>query len=172
MRGRRGSCCAPPARAAGCEARPEQAAGVRRHRHRRYGRVLPRGVRSRHARQGTRLQGAERRIGKGALVVTDKAGAYPAVLKRLGATLERTDATEHAINRINSLHARFKDFIYDFKGLSTKHLQSYLAWFQWTEAFKRADPPSSGASSAARFATACTGSCAECTCTCPCWCDG
>ena len=76
------------------------------------------------------------RIGKGALVVTDKAGAYPAVLKRLGATLERTDATEYAINRINSLHARFKDFIYGCKGVSTKHLQSYLAWFQWTEAFK------------------------------------
>lgn len=76
------------------------------------------------------------RIGKGALVVTDRAGAYPAVLKCLGATSERTDATEHAINRINSLHARFKDFIYGFKGVSTKHLQSYLAWFQWTEAFK------------------------------------
>ena len=43
------------------------------------------------------------RIGKGALVVTDKAGAYPAVLKRLGATLERTDATEHTINRHTSM---------------------------------------------------------------------
>lgn len=76
------------------------------------------------------------RIGKGALVVTDKAGAYPAVLNRLGATLERTDATEHAINHVNSLHARLKDFMHGFKGVSTKHLQSYLAWFQWTEAFK------------------------------------
>lgn len=76
------------------------------------------------------------RIGKGALVVTDKAGAYPAVLDRLGATLERTDASEHAINRINSLHARLKDFMHGFKGVSTKHLQSCLAWFQWTEAFK------------------------------------
>lgn len=76
------------------------------------------------------------RIGKGALVVTDKAGAYPAVLDRLGATLERTDATEHAINHVNSLHARLKDFMHGFKGVSTKHLQSYLAWFQWTEAFK------------------------------------
>lgn len=76
------------------------------------------------------------RIGKGALVVTDKAGAYPTVIDRLGATLERTDATEHAINRINSLHARLKDFMHGFKGVSTKHLQSYLAWFQWTEAFK------------------------------------
>lgn len=75
-------------------------------------------------------------IDKGALVVTDKAGAYPAVLEHLGATLERTDATEHAINRINSLHTRLKDFMHGFKGVSTKHLQSYLAWFQWTEAFK------------------------------------
>lgn len=35
----------------------------------------------------------------------------------------------HAINRINSLHARLKDFMHGFKGMSTKHLQSYLAWF-------------------------------------------
>lgn len=76
------------------------------------------------------------RIGKGALVVTDKAGTYPAVLERLGAALEQKDATEHAINRINSLHARLKDFMHGFKGVSTKHLQSCLAWFQWTEAFK------------------------------------
>lgn len=76
------------------------------------------------------------RIGKGTLVVTDKAGAYPAVLERLGATLERTDATVRSINRINSTHARLKDFMHGFKGVSTKHLQSYLAWFQWTEAFK------------------------------------
>ena len=26
--------------------------------------------------------------------------------------------------------------MHGFKGVSTKHLQSYLAWFQWTEAFK------------------------------------
>lgn len=76
------------------------------------------------------------RMGKGTLVVTDKAGAYPAVLERLGATLERTDATVHAINHINSLHARLKDSMHGFKGVSTKHLQSYLVWFQWTEAFK------------------------------------
>lgn len=37
---------------------------------------------------------------------------------------------------VNSLHARLKDFMHGFKGVSTKHLQSYLAWFQWTEAFK------------------------------------
>ena len=71
-----------------------------------------------------------------ALVVTDKAGAYPAVLERLGGTLERTDATEHAINLINSLHARLKGLMHGFKGVSAKCLQSYLAWFQWAEAFK------------------------------------
>lgn len=76
------------------------------------------------------------RIGKGALVVTDKAGAYPAVLERLGAKLEQKDSHAHAINRINSLHSRLKDFMHGFKGVSTKHLQSYLSWFKWTEAFK------------------------------------
>ena len=85
------------------------------------------------------------RIGRGALVVTDKAGAYPAVLERLGGTLERADVTEHAINRINSLHARLKDFMHGFKGVSTKYLQSYLAWFQWTEAFKSGPAEQRGA---------------------------
>lgn len=42
------------------QARSEQAADMRRHRHRRHGRVLLRGVRTWHARQGTRLQGAQR----------------------------------------------------------------------------------------------------------------
>lgn len=26
--------------------------------------------------------------------------------------------------------------MHGFKGVSTKHLQSYFAWFQWTEVFK------------------------------------
>ncbi|WP_223848160.1 IS1595 family transposase [Bifidobacterium tissieri] len=73
------------------------------------------------------------RIGAGALVVTDKAGSYPAVLKRLGAELKQTDATEHGINRVNSLHARLKYFMKPFKSVSTKYLQSYLSWFQWAE---------------------------------------
>lgn len=76
------------------------------------------------------------RIGKGALVVTDKAGAYPAALERLSAKLEREDSHAHAINRINSIHSRLKDFMYGFNGVSTKHLQSYLPWFKWTETFK------------------------------------
>lgn len=78
------------------------------------------------------------RIGAGALVVTDKAGSYPAVLKTLGTELKQTDATEHGINRANSnsLHARLKDFMKPYKSVSTKYLQSYLSWFQWTETFR------------------------------------
>lgn len=70
------------------------------------------------------------------LVVTDKAGAYPAVLKRLGAKMKQEDSHSHAISHINSLHSRLKDFMYGFKGVSPKYLQSYLPWFKWTESFK------------------------------------
>lgn len=44
----------PQKRQEGRETQPEQAAGMRRHQHRRHGRLLPRGVWARHARQGTR----------------------------------------------------------------------------------------------------------------------
>jgi hypothetical protein len=115
------------------------------------------------------------RIGKGALVVTDKAGAYPAVLDRLGATLERTDATEHAINRINSLslHARIKDFMHGFKGVCPRSTSSPTSHGSNGPRRSRAAPPNNEASSDARSsATACTGSRAACTCACPCPCDG
>lgn len=50
----------PQERQEGREARSEQAAGVRRHQHRQYGRILPCGVRASHARQRAYLQGTER----------------------------------------------------------------------------------------------------------------
>ncbi|WP_314075254.1 hypothetical protein [Rothia mucilaginosa] len=105
------------------------------------------------------------RIGKGAL----------AVLDRLGATLERTDATEHAINRINSpsLHARIKDFMHGFKGVCPRSTSSPTSHGPNGPRRSRAAPPNNEASSDARSsATACTGSRAACTCACPCPCDG
>lgn len=52
-----------------------------------------------------------------------------------GANITQTDAGDHAINRVNTLHARLEDFMFGFHGVSTKYLQAYLDWFQWLVSF-------------------------------------
>lgn len=47
----------------------------------------------------------------------------------------QASADGHAINRVNTLHARLEDFMFGFHGVSTKYLQAYLDWFQWLVAF-------------------------------------
>ena len=40
------------------------------------------------------------------------------------------------IQHINAFHSNFKAFLEKFRGVSTKHLNSYLMWFKWVELFK------------------------------------
>ena len=40
------------------------------------------------------------------------------------------------IQHINAFHSNFKGFLQKFRGVSTKHLHSYLMWFKWIELFK------------------------------------
>lgn len=40
------------------------------------------------------------------------------------------------IQHINAFHSNFKAFLQKFRGVSTKHLNSYLKWFKWIELFK------------------------------------
>ena len=47
----------------------------------------------------------------------------------------RKCADGHAINRVNTLHARLEDFMFGFHGVSTKYLQVYLDRSQWLGAF-------------------------------------
>ena len=41
----------------------------------------------------------------------------------------------HIINHINSLHSKLKIWMYRFKGVSTKFLSNYMAWYKWLESF-------------------------------------
>lgn len=41
----------------------------------------------------------------------------------------------YRINYINSLHSRFKEWIYRFHGVSIKFLDNYLYWFKWLQYF-------------------------------------
>lgn len=64
-----------------------------------------------------------------------KATAYPGAMETLGVTLTRTEADDHAINRVNTLHSLFHGFISGFRGVSTKRLDEYLAWFLWRRTY-------------------------------------
>lgn len=75
-------------------------------------------------------------IGRGAHVMADEAAAYPGAMEALGAVFERVDAKSHRVNRINTLHSNLDGFLHRFKGVSTRHLQSYLTWFLWRRSFR------------------------------------
>jgi transposase-like protein len=81
------------------------------------------------------------KIGTGAIISTDKAHAYRKALKELDIAAHMAygsrDRSEGTINRVNTLHSQIAGFMYRFKGVSTKHLSSYLAWFKWQQSFSR-----------------------------------
>lgn len=76
------------------------------------------------------------RIGRGAFVMTDETAAYQGATEVLGARFEQVDAKSHRINRINTLHSNLDEFLAGFKGISTKHLKSYLTWLPWQRSFR------------------------------------
>ncbi len=79
------------------------------------------------------------RVNEGAVVATDKAGAYRRTLEELGVAAHEAydsrDRSKGTINRINTVHSLLESFIGRFRGVSTKRLPSYLAWFAWTRYF-------------------------------------
>ena len=80
------------------------------------------------------LQG---KIKAGAIISTDKAGAYRDVKRELDLACHNAfDATDHEINRINNLHSQLKKFMEGFQGVSTRRLANYLTWFKWEYSFK------------------------------------
>ena len=82
------------------------------------------------------IEALDGRILHGAHVMADTAAAYPGALEALGTVFEQVDAKSHRINRINTLHSNLDGFLHGFKGVSTKHLQSYLTWFLWRRSFR------------------------------------
>lgn len=77
------------------------------------------------------------KISSGAIVSTDGSSAYPSVLRALDVRRhEATPSGKHGINVVNNLHGRLADFLYSFKGVATRRLWNYLAWFKWIWTFK------------------------------------
>ena len=83
------------------------------------------------------------RIAAGSVVATDRAAAYVDVLAELEVdahtAYDSKDPSEGTINRINTVHSLLDTFMKPFKGVSTKHLGTYLAWFKWCRTFMATD---------------------------------
>lgn len=82
---------------------------------------------------GAQFEGA---IEGDALLVTDAAPFFPPAARSLGVTHEALDqkAGERRrgdlhINTVNSRHERLKTFLHGRRGVATKYLGSYLAWY-------------------------------------------
>lgn len=75
-----------------------------------------------------------KRIISKSILCTDKEGAYKRFAKDKELQLVQLESGKkvlgvYHIQHINAYHSRLKQFIMKFKGVSTKHLNNYLSWF-------------------------------------------
>ena len=82
------------------------------------------------------------KIVSGSIISTDKRSNYKAVLKLFNVGEHNTYASNSIesyknLGNKNPLHSRFKNFIRQMHGVSTRRLENYLIWFTWIENYKR-----------------------------------
>lgn len=80
------------------------------------------------------------RIDDNSIVCTDSHKSYIQFAKDLKLDHKRIMRGHYKngiyhINHINSLHSKLKTWMYRFKGVSSKFLSNYMAWFKWLESF-------------------------------------
>lgn len=96
------------------------------------------------------------RIAAGSVVATDRAAAYVGVLAELEvaahAAYDPKDRSGGTINRVNTVHSLLGAFMEPFRGVSTKHLDAYLAWFRWCRTFMATDSGAAGRTVARQLA--------------------
>ena len=89
---------------------------------------------------GSGPQGA---VVEGTPVSTDGLQGYARVLPRLGVSCHDATPAREArhgeLGMVNAMHARLKDFLARFRGVSTRRLGHYLDWFLWDEQTRRSD---------------------------------
>ena len=83
----------------------------------------------------------EGHIAPHSILCTDSAHGYGKLAKQLDLEHKAIPSGKHMtgiyhIQHINAFHSNFKSFLQKFRGVSTKHLYSYLMWFKWIELFK------------------------------------
>ena len=75
-------------------------------------------------------------MSKDLVLCSDSAGLYKPAGKALGVTLRQIPRGTHKlgpyhIQNVNALHSRIKGWFRPFKGVATKNLPVYLAWFRF-----------------------------------------
>mgnify|MGYP007016528316 CR=1 FL=1 len=79
------------------------------------------------------------RIQDGAVVATDRSGAYPSALRELSAAAHHAcgsrDRSEGAISHVDALRSALDGFMARCRGVPTRHLAECLAWFRWDCSF-------------------------------------
>lgn len=83
----------------------------------------------------------EGHIAPHSILCTDSAHGYGKLAEQLDLEHKAIPSGRHKdgiyhIQHINAFHSNFKSFLQKFRGVSTKHLYSYLMWFKWIELFK------------------------------------
>lgn len=84
----------------------------------------------------------QNKIENGSNISTDKRSNYKTVLKLFNVAEHNVYSANTVeayknLGNINSLHSRFKNFIRQLHGVSTRRLENYLVCFSWLENFKR-----------------------------------
>ena len=77
-------------------------------------------------------------MSKDLVLCSDSAGQYKPAGKALGVALSQITRGTHKrgpyhIQNVNALHSRIKGWFRPFKGIATKNLPVYLAWFRFFE---------------------------------------
>ncbi len=85
---------------------------------------------------GELLNALEGRITAGSTMITDSKAAYGKVADYYDATLHQIPAGFHQdgiynLGAINEIHSNMKTWFTKFKGVSSRHLDRYLAWFRF-----------------------------------------
>lgn len=75
-------------------------------------------------------------LAKDAVLVSDSAAAYRLAARELGVVGRQIPRGEHKlgpyhIQNVNALHSRMKAWFKPFKGVASRYLPSYLAWFRF-----------------------------------------
>lgn len=86
--------------------------------------------------------------GRGAL---SRERAMDALRGRIAA-YDPKDRSGGTINRVNAVHSLLGAFMEPFRGVSTKHLDAYLAWFRWCRTFMATDSGAAGRTVARQLA--------------------
>lgn len=83
------------------------------------------------------LETLKGKICSGAIVNTDKHRAYGRVMRELDVAVHESVAAheEGCVPRLNKIHQDIRTFMAPFKGVSTKWLHLYLAWYKWLRVF-------------------------------------